>query len=329
MGFAYLFRLTGQASYYDKAVHFLKVLEGSRCPAYEEYCWGYPFHWETRKGTILSGTPLITITPYAFEAFLSVYLIDLQERWREILRSIAEHALKDIKDYAFSPGATTCSYTPFDEGGVVNASAYRAFLLTTASKVLSEERYWRIAEQNLNFVLKCQNDDGSWPYAIDSRDFVHHFHTCFVLKALAKIEKITGHEGCGKAIDRGLEYYLKNLFDERGLVKPFSKAPRLTVYKRELYDIAECLNLGTLLKKRNRQFDKKVCFVLDDLLERWRKPDGSFRCRELFLGWDSVPMHRWGQAQIFRSLCLLLLEEAGKISGTGCVLGVTGSKPGD
>ena len=25
----------------------------------------------------------------------------------------------------------------------------------------------------------------------------------------------------------------------------------------------------------------------------------------LLLGWDNVPMHRWAQAQLFRSLCLL------------------------
>ena len=40
------------------------------------------------------------------------------------------------------------------------------------------------------------------------------------------------------------------LFDEQGLPKPFSRAPRLTVYRRELYDYAECLNLTTLLQGR-------------------------------------------------------------------------------
>ena len=49
---------------------------------------------------------------------------------------------------------------------------------------------------------------------------------------------------------RGVEYYLTNLFDEDGLPKPFSKAPRLTVYKRELYDCAECINLCLLLRDR-------------------------------------------------------------------------------
>ena len=53
-----------------------------------------------------------------------------------------------------------------------------------------------------------------------------------------------------KALARGVDYYLKNLFEEDGLPKPFSKAPRLTVYKRELYDCAECINLCLLLRDR-------------------------------------------------------------------------------
>jgi hypothetical protein len=26
----------------------------------------------------------------------------------------------------------------------------------------------------------------------------------------------------------------------------------------------------------------------------------------LHMGWDNTPMHRWAQAQLFRSLCLLI-----------------------
>jgi len=93
------------------------------------------------------------------------------------------------------------------------------------------------------------------------------------------------------------------------LPKPFSNAPRLTVYKKELYDYAECINLGILLKGRFPALDKRVNDTIEDLLRRWQKPDGSFRSRKLYLGWDNVPMHRWAQSQLFRSLCFLLHQE--------------------
>jgi hypothetical protein len=227
------------------------------------------------------------------------------------MRSIAEHALHDYHDFTISTNASSCSYNPEpdDPGGVINASAYRAFLLTRAGVDFSEGHYLEVAERNLNFVIEAQNTDGSWYYSTDGeRDFVDHFHTCFVLKALAKIEALTGNKQCTQAIERGVDYYVKNLFDSEGFPKPFSRRPRLTVYRRELYDYAECINVAVLLKGRFPALDDILSHVIN--LDGWQKPDGSFRSRQLLFGWDNTPMHRWAQAQLFRSLCFLLYQDA-------------------
>ena len=309
MGFASLAEHSGSERDYRRAVHFLEVLEQTRCAGYEDYCWGYPFDWETRTGCMKAGTPLITTVPYVYEAFSRVYRIDKDEKWQDIMASIARHAFMSYRDVRISPKSACCGYTPApdDPGGVVNASAYRAFLLTRAACDFAEPRYLEVATRNLNFVLDSQQADGSWPYSTDGhRGFVDHFHTCFVLKALAKIEQLTGYYRCTRAIERGVAYYVQTLFDARGLPKPFSRAPRLTVYRRELYDYAECINLGVLLKGRFPELDARLDSVVADLLQRWQRADGAFRARELHLGWDNVPMHRWAQAQVFRSLCVLL-----------------------
>ena len=325
MGFGFLYQATGNPIYLTKACHFLDELKASRCPGFNEYCWGYPFDWVTRNGVIKQGTPLITTTPYCYEAFLQVAALlesdgtshkseirnSQLDDYKAIIASIARHAATDIKDFKVSETASSCSYTPFDGGGVINAAAYRAFLLTSASQVLPNERYWQIAERNLNFVLDNQNPDGSWPYAVDGvRDFVDHFHTCFVMKALAKIQSLTGHERCLKALSAGVDYYLKNLFAEDGLPKPFSKAPRMTVYKRELYDCAESINLCLLLRDRFPRLNEKLETVVSGITQDWIKPDGAFRSRRLHFGWDNVPMHRWAQAQMFRALAFYLREES-------------------
>jgi hypothetical protein len=345
MGFAFLYEVTADFRHLERAVHFLSELVGSRCPNFADYCWGYPFDWVWRGGMIKQQTPLITTTPYVYEAFLQVAELlesevrgqgsevrrDLLSEYKQILESIARHVASDIKDFRTSETASSCSYTPFDEGGVINAAAYRAFLLTSASKVLYRDEYWPIAERNLNFVLENQNSDGSWPYAVDGvRDFIDHFHTCFVVKALVKIRALTGYEGCDEALTRGVEYYLKNLFDEDGLPKPFSKAPRLTVYKRELYDCAECINLCLLLRDHVPQLETTLVMVVEDVLNNWIKGDGSFRSRRLHFGWDNVPMHRWGQAQMFRSLAFYLREFRGpRTEGGGRTLERRGRKTED
>ena len=307
MGFAYLSQALGEKNYYDRAVHFLEILKGTRSEGYRNYCWGYPFSWETRHGTMQAGIPLITTVPYVYEAFRQVYKIDRNPEWREIMRSIAEHGFEDYHDFVTSERGSSCSYNPLPEepGMVVNASAYRAFLLTQASIDFDETEYRTTADRNLNYVLESQNPDGSWYYSTEGeRNFVDHFHTCFVMKALAKIEALTGNGVVTRAIERGVDYYVKSLFDEKSFPKPFSRNPRLTVYRHELYDYAECINLGVLLYGRFPALDEILSRVVR--LEGWQKRDGSFRSRQLLLGWDNTPMHRWAQSQIFRSLCFLL-----------------------
>jgi hypothetical protein len=315
MGCVFLNEIHGGDKYYRRAVHFLEVLTETRCRGYEDYCWGYPFDWQTRNGVIGENTPLITTLPYVYEAFSQVYAIDSNPKWLRIMRSIAEHAMKCYRDMETAPDAASCGYTPDadDPCGVINASAYRAFLLTKAGIELSEARYLEVAKRNLNFVLASQNDNGSWFYSVDGeRDFVDHFHTCFILKALAKIEQLTGSDRTRGAIERGVGYYVRNLFDANCQPLPFSKRPRLTVYRHELYDYAECVNLAVLLYGHFPNLDRILSSVVTELLTRWQKPDGSFRARKLLVGWDNVPMHRWAQAQLFRSLTFLLSRNQGE-----------------
>ena len=178
--------------------------------------------------------------------------------------------------------------------------------------MFSNDDYAKVAKRNLNFVLETQQVDGSWYYAVDQvRDFVDHYHTCFVMKALAKIRQLTADERIRSALEKGVNYYLRNLFDADGLPKPFSRAPRLTVYKRELYDCAECINLCLLLRREFPELEQTLHRVVQHILAFWIKSDGSFRSRRLHFSWDNVPMHRWAQSQMFRSLAYYLCEEGG------------------
>src|SRR5438309_10243433 len=160
MGFAFLSRALGEKKYYERAVHFLEVLDATRCSGYEHYCWGYPFNWETVRGTIKKGTPLITTVPYIYEAFSQVYEIDKDQRWRQIMQSIAQHAFQDYKDFETSPSASTCSYTPelADPGRAIHASRYRAFVLMRAAVDFSEGGSRRLPARSVRFVLGSQND---------------------------------------------------------------------------------------------------------------------------------------------------------------------------
>jgi hypothetical protein len=63
-----------------------------------------------------------------------------------------------------------------------------------------------------------------------------------------------------------------------------------------------------LLRDRFPQLEATLEKVVTHILKAWVKRDGSFRSRKLHLGWDNVPMHRWGQSQMFRALAFYLRE---------------------
>ena len=93
---------------------------------------------------------------------------------------------------------------------------------------------------------------------------------------------------------------------------PFAQKPRLILYKRDIYDYAENINLGLLLRNRYPEFNKIIESQFFDLISRWQRPDGSFRSKQLLFGWNNVPYHRWAQSQLFRSLSLWFLFEKNK-----------------
>jgi hypothetical protein len=315
MGFFNLHRATGDASYLERGRAFLAALDRTRCPGWERYCWGYPFNWVNIGHTVTTEqTPLGTTTPYAYEAFLEGYALDGDERKRDIARSIAEFTLRDLHDNPLPSRGAAGSYTPLpkDDSHVVNASAYRAFLLTDAGKRFSRQEYLDTARRNADFVLASQNVDGSWCYSGDGKEnFVDNFHTCFVLKNLIKAEKHDPRPEYARAIERGFAFYQERLLDADMLPVPFAVKPRMTLHSRELYDYAECLNLCLLLRGRQPRCQVILDALVADLAARWQKRDGSFRTRQMALGWNNVPYHRWAQSQLFRSLTLLFLEEQG------------------
>ena len=145
-------------------------------------------------------------------------------RWRRSPRTWPRTSATAASARTQPPRRTIPATTGCD---VVNASAYRAFLLTRAAADLDRDDFRRLADRNLAFVLAAQRPDGSWPYAVDGiRTFVDHYHTCFVLKALAKIEHVRGDDRCRAAIDRGLEYDVRHLFDEQGSAGPLRGGAR-------------------------------------------------------------------------------------------------------
>ena len=311
MGFVALHQALGNGTYLAAAAQLADSLMASSIPGFSGPCWGYPFDWQARDGLCRRDTPLITTTPYVFDAFLDLYRVTGQERYLESARAIAGFVAHDIPDTPAGRGSAA-GYTPFDHSKVINASAYRAACLAQASRLFGEARYRQIARRNALFVVDQQRADGSWPYAADDprQAFVDHMHTCFVLKGLYRTYQVLRDDEILEAVKRGYRYYRQDLFYPGGLPRPFAFARTETSQFRmaELYDYAEALNLALLLQPdlRTAALADRLAFKL---LAEWQTPAGYFVTR-ISRGEvrNCVPYHRWAQAQTFRSLALYYLR---------------------
>jgi len=311
MGFLSLHRALGRASDLLAAVRLAAALRETSIPGFSGPCWGYPFDWESVDGHCPRNTPLVTVTPYAFEAFVELGQVTGEEEYCAYARSIAEFVARDLHATPARRGQAS-SYAPFDRSQVINASAYRAACLARASVTWNVAEYRALAAENAHFVADQQLPDGSWPYAASGQAFVDHIHTCFVLKGLYQAYQVLGNEELLEAVRRGYAYYRQNLFYPSGLPRPFARGGARQFRVAELYDYAEALGLALLLRP-HLDTQPLADRIATELVERWQTPAGYFVTRVSMGGIrNRVPYHRWGQAQAFHALALY---HEGKVRG--------------
>src|SRR4029077_10249948 len=110
-----------------------------------------------------------------------------------------------------------------------------------------------------------------------------------------------------RAIARGYRWYRRSLFDEDGTPRLFAIAPRLQLVELEMYNVAEAITLGVLLRD-----DIPEAFELAEMLaarfvKRCQLPAGHWITRTYVGGiTHRVPFIRWPQSQLFLGLTHLL-----------------------
>jgi hypothetical protein len=307
LGFFAWGKATGDPRAISRGEGFLAELHRSRSPDFDEFCWGLPFNWESRLGTISARTPLITVVPYAYDAFEKGHEATGNPDHLDVLESIARFAHDGIPVTELDDGAAAAAYSPFDRSMIVNASSYRGYLLASAGRRFRREEWTDEAGRNIAFVLASQRSDGAWPYAAtNGNDFIDNFHTCIVLKNLFRFWSVTGRAEVLDSVRRGYGYYRHHLLDENLQPIPFAVQSRIALHRRDLYDYAEGINLAGLLREVEPEAEEVLQRLLTELTSGWALPDGHFVTRRLVIGTNKVPYHRWAQSQVFHALASYL-----------------------
>jgi hypothetical protein len=308
LGFIERYGTDRDPAHVESAERLARDLLAQSIPGYSGHCWGFPFEWESSGGLIPRGTPLITTTPYCFEAFLKLYDLTGNQEYHEVALSAARFAARDLNETPISEDASACSYTPRDRSRVINANTYRAMMLLEAHVRSGKEEYREMAVRNLRFVLQSQRQDGSWVYEPGSRnnDFVDNFHTCFTLKNLVKVNRHLADPALAESIRRGYSYYRAHFFRPDGTPRPFAEGRRMQPVRVEGYDIAEGILLGVLLKDDIPGALHHAFGLAGIAKQKLHLPEGYFASRILPGGRRvRVPYLRWPLSQMFHALCQL------------------------
>jgi hypothetical protein len=235
------------------------------------------------------------------------------QHYLDIAENIAKFVYHDLNDTYINKSSSAGSYSPIDNSKVINASAYRAWVLIEAGERFGKPDYSETGIRNLNFVLENQLEDGSWLYAIkdDGNSFIDHFHTFFNLKNLFKLNRILNSPRVEESIRKGFKYYKNHLFLENGNPKSFSQEPRFQVTKIEMYNYAESITLGALLKPMIPEAYDIAHLLAKRLVTQHQMPDGYFKTRIFKGGFDhTFPFLRWPQAQLYYAITNLIRNES-------------------
>ena len=274
-------------------------------PGLPAHCWGYPFDWVTRNGVMAAGTPLITTHALCLRSLL-VRASDRRHTAlaaRSCSRSPSTPSTKSRTGSSRRRGDR--GYNPHDSrGGVINASAYRAFLLferrADSSRATTTGGPPSATSTTCCVRSKPTGLGSMRPTACATSSTTSTPVSCS--RRWPRSKRWSDHAGC-RAIEAGVAYYVRNLFDDGGLPKPFcgraaaDSLPARAIRLRRMHQSGHAVAWPLPCARRNGCRPRwPICS------SRWQKPDGSFRSRRLLLGWDNVPMHRWAQAQLFRSL---------------------------
>jgi hypothetical protein len=302
--YARKYAISGERRHLEIATQMAKWLIENASPGFHGACWGYNFDWPNRGFFAPRGTPTIVNTAFNGLAFVDAARLISSEVSFDALavaRSACDFLLEDLNLHA--AGDELCfSYTPIDKRYIHNANVLGAQLIAEVAAMTDDAALRDQALRAARFTARRQSADGSWPYGVGGNDaWVDNFHTAYVLVALQRIARATRSTELDEAIAKGTEYWVREMFDERGV--PMYYARRL--YPIDIHAVAEAIIAFLELGMEARAWS----------LAEWAA--GEMQDRRGFFHYQMhrrytirIPYIRWSQAWMQRALTELLWRHA-------------------
>jgi hypothetical protein len=275
----------------------------NRNKEYNNYCWGQPFLWFSRK-PFPPNLPRATVTSQVAWAFLDLYEITEKQEYLNNAISSCNFFIEDLNYTNDAMGNYCFSYTTIDNYHVHNASLLAASVLSRVGRITANDKFNQAALKAVNFSIHHQNEDGSWYYWAPPDKLVYkidNYHTGFNLEALHTIWEDTKDDKILAAYSLGLSYYLDNLFE--------GSIPKITNKKTYPIDIQSCAQsivTFSLAGSIDVVYYEKAKEIIEYSIENFYiKSSGNFGFRKYQNGYlDKSYYFRWGDSWMIKALSM-------------------------
>jgi hypothetical protein len=296
--YAYLYEIekneNKKAFFVEKMEKLIELIESYASKGYSGACWGYSFDWQARRATINAFQPNIVSTGMITNGLYECWRVTQNEKCKTLILSSSNFVLNDINK-TWEGDSFCYSYSPFDRQKVLNASMKAVRILAQAYSINSDVNLINEAEKAVKYTVSKQFPDGSFHYS-DVGKWVDNYHTGYVLDCLDSFIVISGKQEYLKYLERGLQYFEKELFNKNGFPK---------FYANNMYPLdctASSQAIMTLSRFGNQNLAEKVAQLT---IEKMFNDKGYFYFRKFKYYTIKTSFMRWSNAPMFLALSYL------------------------
>jgi len=300
-GYLNLYKKSGDEKYLEKALSCLDWLKKNPSEGYSNFCWGYPFDWQSRI-FIPKNTPSGVVTSIGAHAFLDAYKILDDKKYLSIAKSCCDFIINNLNIDHVDANKICFSYTPLDNFHIHNANLWSASTLLRTYTYIKNNKYKEMGIKAINFTMSHQNKDGSWYYWATPDKLIYNidnYHTGFVLECLNICRRSLKEEyEYEEELRKGLKFYANNLFLNDGT----PKIRHNSIYPIDIHSCSQGIITFYELADLEPKYLNMTKKIADWSIKNMQDKKGYFYYRIYKNRVDKTPYIRWGQAWMLRAL---------------------------
>jgi len=265
-------------------------------------CWGYNFDWQSRSFFAPRGTPTVVPTAFAARALCEAAEILSRDEYLPFARTICDFILNDLNRSEETTDEVCFSYSPLDRTRVFNSSLLAGEVLASVGKLLGEQSLIDWANRAAIYVVRRQQQDGSWTYGADSHQaWSDNFHTAYILTSLSRIMETGSNDQFDTALRRGYEFWTERFFLINGWPKYFPDR----LYPADIHSAASAILALVELRGRIPGTLMLAEQIATWTIENLRDVRGYFHYQQRRFYQVRIPYMRWSEGWMTYALARL------------------------